>query len=66
MYHVSTPQDRHKADTRVQAVSLAKDLSAQTHHEIIVHDDSGRETLTFRHGKLEVYTYDTHAKGPRF
>jgi len=59
MYTVSLGNDVQEFDTRAEAISSAKQLSADTRQTVIVVDESQRERMSYQHGELESYTYET-------
>lgn len=59
MYTVYAGEDAQEYQTRKEAIDAAKELSDGQHRPVEIQDESGRESMTYRHGSLEYYVYET-------
>lgn len=65
MYEVAVGPDTQHFDTREEAIAAAKALSSETRVPVFISDATGREQLTYQHGELDNYTWETRPRRPR-
>lgn len=58
MYILSYGTESEQHDTRAGAIEAAKDASSNNRGQVVLEDETGRETFIYRHGELETYTYE--------
>ncbi len=62
MYEITDGNDSYDAESRKEAIKLARDLSQSSYHQVVVEDDNDSERLTYKNGDLTKYWYDTRSR----
>jgi hypothetical protein len=62
MYEITDGNETHDAETRKEAIKMARDLSQSSYNQVIVEDEHDCERLTYKNGDLMKYWYDTRGK----